>query len=80
MSGSRYKQTLGDDFNHEFYNHVREAYLELTFKLQSMTRNVKHSVEYKLDDIQAQIVDKYKIEIQVYVDSLTTPQNYKAGD
>lgn len=80
ISGSIHKKTLKDDFKQEFYNYIREAYLELAFKLQSLTQNTTSTTEYKLDDIQAQIIEKYSVEIDVYVDSLTIPQNYTAED
>jgi hypothetical protein len=80
ISGSTHRHSLKDNFKQEFYNYIREAYLELTFILQSMDRNLNGTSKYKLDDIQAQIIEKYGIEIDVYVDSMIIPENFKAED
>ena len=71
--GSKVTADIRDDFKNEFYNYTREACLELTFKLQKAGGNASNSVAFKLDDLQAQIIEKYNNEIDVYVDSLTKP-------
>jgi len=71
MLGSSINKEIRGDLKQELYNYIREAFLELNFKIQVLRKNATNAADYKLDEIQDQIIKKYDHEIDMYVDSLT---------
>lgn len=69
--GSAVNSKIGDDFKQELYNYIREAFLELNFKIQGLRKKSINAADCQLDEVQDQIVKKYNQEIDRYVDSLT---------
>ena len=74
VMGSIHSDSIADTLKVELYNYIREACLELTFKLHNIDRYSKMPTQYSLDDVQAQIVDKYDEEVNAYVGSLSARQ------
>lgn len=70
-------ETLRDDLKAEIHKRIDEAFAELSASLDERAKKSQLNMSVSLADAHASVASKHDIEVDLYVDSLSTPNPEK---